>query len=160
MSSDSLDKELSLALRKIDEAWDAVARYERNRSKITPRRRRDRLPVVSPAWLLDITYQTDGSAWVRIDEQIEFRLPPKLGQLLALLAADKGRDPSGSVDWKPADALRAAMAEAPAVAPMRAHVFNQLIHRLRQELMVHKLHPGLVQYHRAKRAYRFALRAA
>lgn len=159
MSSDSLDKDLSLALRKIDEAWHAVARYERNRSKIAPRRRRDSLPIVSPAWMLDITYQTDGSAWVRINEQHEFRLPPKLGQLLELLAADNGRAADGSVDWKPADSLRAALAKASSAAPLDEHTFNQRVHRLRDELVAQKLHPGLVQYNRELQAYRFALRA-
>jgi hypothetical protein len=110
--------------------------------------------------MLDITYRADGAAWVRVNESHELVLPPKLALFLEILAADTGRCPDGTVAWKLASAVRAAMAEQSGASPLGAHALNQLTYRLRRELARHGVHPGLLQYNRTKRAFRFALRPA
>jgi hypothetical protein len=158
MSSHPWTREFDLALRKIDEAWHAIARLEKEQHRPQPARTRPELPEASPAWVLDIKYRADGTASVRINENHELVLPPKLALFLQILAADTGRCADGTISWKPADKVRAAMAEQPEGTPLSARALNQLTYRLRQELAKHGVHPGLVQYNRTKRAFRFALR--
>jgi hypothetical protein len=160
MSSHPRTKTFGRLLRKIDEVWHAVAKLEETEHKPRPARARAELLEVSPAWILDIIPRADGTASVRINESHELVLPPKLVLFLQILAADTGRCADGAVAWKPANAVRAAIAEQTAGTPLSARALNQLAYRLRQELARHGVHPGLVQYNRIKRAFRFALRPA
>lgn len=158
MSSHPFSKEFDQALRKIDEVWRLIARLDQRHAEPPQKRARRALPTTSPAWMLDLNYHTDGTPFVRINQGQEFALSLKLAHLLDILAADTKRCNDGTVDWKPVSAVRAALTVASGMRPVTPQALNQLVYRLRQELASHGLHPGLVQYHRGKRALRFFLR--
>lgn len=157
MSSHPLTKSFDLAFRKIDDAWKAIARLEMALKAMGAKRPQANLPVPGTAQVVYVVYRDDGFASIRIDEQ-EFVLSPKLARLLEILAADTNRCPDGTVSWKSGPEVLAKLADGPESKRVTARSLNQLVYRLRKELANNGLHPGLVQYHRTKRALRFYLR--
>lgn len=158
MSSRPLTKVFDQVLRQLDEVTQTVMRLEKELTKPTASRVPRSAPLPEPAWAVAITYEDDGAASVRINDSQPFSLPPKLGRLLEILAADTAPTPAGMIGWKPVAEVRQAMAAATGASPLSRRALNQLVYRLRGELGRMGFHPGLIQYNRASQALRFALR--
>jgi len=158
MSSHPLDEHFGRALQMIDAAWRAVAAAEKKCKERNTMRVRASLPVPNPAWRFELKYQGDGAASVRINDLPHFTLSPKLGRLLEILAADRDRCPDGTVGWKSVAEVTSELIRDGGPAKFTQRALNQLLYRLRLSLASHGVHPGLIQYHRTKRAFRFFLR--
>ena len=100
-----------------------------------------------------------GRATVRVDDYAPFTLPENLAVLLKVLAEPtSASDDEGLVAWKKRDDVARALGQKLGRRVSR-HALNQLLYRLRKELVGAGVNPELAQSSR-RRGLRFALRSA
>jgi hypothetical protein len=163
-SAELLADRLSLELAQIEKALEtgspvqlcadekSSGREDNGRVKEQLRRLAD-----SGAALLEIKARSDGLCDVRIDAGKQFKLPPVLADLLAILSLDGGRSDDGLVRWKTLDEVAILLGKRWDKRFSR-HTVTQSVYRLRRELFKRGgTNPYLVQTNR-RRGARFALK--
>lgn len=163
-SAELLADRLSLELARIEKALETgspvqlcvdektAGRKDREQLKEQLQRLAD-----SGAALLEIKSRADGLCDVRIDAGKQFKLPPVLADLLAILSLDGGGSDDGLVRWKTLDEVAILLGKRWGKRFSR-HTVTQSVYRLRRELFTRGgANPYLVQTNR-RRGARFALK--
>lgn len=163
-SVELLADRLSLELALIEKALETGAPVEpcvdvesSGRKESGQMKEQLRLLADSGAVLLEIKSRSDGLCDVRIDAGRQFKLPPVLADLLAILSLDGGTSDDGLVRWKTLDEVAILLGKRWGKRFSR-HTVTQSVHRLRRELFARGgVNPYLVQTNR-RRGARFALK--
>lgn len=123
------------------------------------RDRREQLCLLAETGVakLEIKPRSDGLCDVRLDAGKQFKLPPALADLLAILSLEGGASGDGLVGWKTLDEVAILLGKRSGKRLSR-HTVTQSIYRLRRELFNRGgANPYLVQTNR-RRGVRFALK--
>lgn len=107
---------------------------------------------------LDVESHANGAVAVSVNGRRSFRLPPKLGALLVILAARVTAADDGLVGWKSRADVAAKLAEHTG-RPVDDENLAKTVHKLRKAFERVGENRWLVQTRASDRALRFALRA-
>lgn len=118
------------------------------------RRRRPLNPVAS----IESAPASDGNILFTIVIHLKLTHTPLLGALLLILAKDTGLSEDEFVAWKPFEGVLSDMRSLTGRKSFSARALKQAIYRLREALATGGLPRGLIQTHRNKKSYRFAIR--
>ncbi|RMG44117.1 MAG: hypothetical protein D6718_10670 [Acidobacteria bacterium] len=124
---------LDFALERLEESWNGDGSPARLPSRW---RRRSRRPArgIARADALLVRVLPGGERLFSIDGGPSFRLPPRLGRALLLLAAEGGRGEDGLGEWIPATRLRREL-EGRAGRPLSSSSVRETIRLLRRSLL-------------------------